>query len=155
MWMQAMHDYGGTITFAPNFAYALAAKRSRDKDLEGLDLSKLRIAGCGAEPINPQVMRAFAERFGRVGFKPERADAVLRHGRGDARDQLPRARHADDHRPRRRRARCDGARPTPAAAGEDSARVGELRSGVPRPRQSKIVDEDGHATCPSARSAKS
>jgi fatty-acyl-CoA synthase len=70
IWMQAMHDYRGTITFAPNFAYALAAKRSRDKDLEGLDLSRIRIAGCGAEPINPRVLRAFADRFGRVGFKP-------------------------------------------------------------------------------------
>jgi fatty-acyl-CoA synthase len=70
MWMQAMHDYGGTITFAPNFAYGLAVKRSRDKDLEGLDLSKIRVAGCGAEPINPQVMRAFCDHFSRVGFKP-------------------------------------------------------------------------------------
>lgn len=70
IWMQAMHDYGGTITFAPNFAYALAVKRSRDKDLEGLDLGKIRIAGCGAEPINQQVLQAFAERFSRVGFKP-------------------------------------------------------------------------------------
>jgi fatty-acyl-CoA synthase len=71
MWMQAMSDYGGTITFAPNFAYGLATKRSRDKDLENLDLRKIRIAGCGAEPINPQVMRAFAEHFGRVGFRKE------------------------------------------------------------------------------------
>jgi fatty-acyl-CoA synthase len=71
MWMQAMHDYGGTITFAPNFAFSLAVKRSRDKDLEGLDLSKVRVAGCGAEPINPQVMRAFAQHFGKVGFKAE------------------------------------------------------------------------------------
>jgi fatty-acyl-CoA synthase len=71
IWMQAMNDYGGTITFAPNFAYSLAVKRSRDKDLEGLDLSKIRIAGCGAEPINPQVMRGFLEHFARVGFKPE------------------------------------------------------------------------------------
>jgi fatty-acyl-CoA synthase len=71
MWMQAMHDYRGTITFAPNFAYALAAKRTRDRDLEGLDLSCVRAAGCGSEPVNPQVMRAFADRFGRAGFKPE------------------------------------------------------------------------------------
>jgi fatty-acyl-CoA synthase len=68
MWMQAMHDYGGTIMFAPNFAYALAVKRTRDRDLEGLDLSKVRIAGCGAEPINPRVLRAFAERFAPAGF---------------------------------------------------------------------------------------
>jgi fatty-acyl-CoA synthase len=70
MWMEAMSQYGGTITFAPNFAYSLIVKRSRDKDLEGLDLSKLRIAGCGAEPINANVMRAFADRFAQVGFKP-------------------------------------------------------------------------------------
>ncbi len=70
MWMQAMHEYGGTITFAPNFAYSLAVKRSRDKDLEGLDLSRIRIAGCGAEPINAQVMRSFADRFAPVGFDP-------------------------------------------------------------------------------------
>jgi fatty-acyl-CoA synthase len=68
MWMEAMSSYGGTITFAPNFAYSLAVKRSRDKDLEGLDLHRVRIAGCGAEPINSQVMRAFADRFAQVGF---------------------------------------------------------------------------------------
>jgi fatty-acyl-CoA synthase len=68
MWMEAMSQYGGTITFAPNFAYGLAAKRTRDKDLEGLQLSKIRIAGCGAEPINPRVLRAFADRFAPAGF---------------------------------------------------------------------------------------
>ncbi len=68
VWIDCMHKYGGTITFAPNFAYGLATKRARDKDLEGLDLSKWRIAGCGAEPINPKVMREFAERFARCGF---------------------------------------------------------------------------------------
>lgn len=68
IWMQAMHDYRATITFAPNFAYALACKRARDKDLEALDLSRIRVAGCGAEPINPRVLRAFAERFKPAGF---------------------------------------------------------------------------------------
>jgi fatty-acyl-CoA synthase len=68
IWMQAMHDHRGTITFAPNFAFGLAAKRSRDKDTEGLDLTRIRVAGCGAEPINAQVLRAFADRFGPAGF---------------------------------------------------------------------------------------
>ena len=71
MWMQAMHDYKATITFAPNFAYGLAAKRTRDKDLETMDLSAVRIAGCGAEPINPEVMRTFADRFAPAGFRAE------------------------------------------------------------------------------------
>jgi fatty-acyl-CoA synthase len=74
MWMQAMSEYGASITFAPNFAYALAAKRSRDKDLEGLDLSRVRVAGCGAEPISANVLRGFIERFAVAGF---RAEALL------------------------------------------------------------------------------
>ena len=71
MWMDAMSKHGGTITFAPNFAFGLAAKRTRDRDLEGMDLSAIRIAGCGAEPINPDVMRRFIERFAPVGFNPK------------------------------------------------------------------------------------
>jgi fatty-acyl-CoA synthase len=71
MWLEALHQQRGNLTFAPNFAYALATKRARDKDLEGLDLRHVRVAGCGAEPINPKVMREFAERFSRVGFRRE------------------------------------------------------------------------------------
>ena len=74
VWMQAVSKYGGTITVTPNFAYALAARRTRDQDLEGLDLSRLRIAGCGAEPINAAVLRQFYNRFAPVGF---RAEALL------------------------------------------------------------------------------
>jgi fatty-acyl-CoA synthase len=68
LWLEALHEHRATITFAPNFAYALATKRARDKDIEGLDLSHMRVAGCGAEPINPKVMREFAQRFARCGF---------------------------------------------------------------------------------------
>jgi fatty-acyl-CoA synthase len=68
IWLETLHQQRATITFAPNFAYALATKRARDRDLDGLDLSRMRIAGCGAEPINPKVMRDFARRFERCGF---------------------------------------------------------------------------------------
>ncbi|HEX4354176.1 MAG TPA: AMP-binding protein, partial [Polyangiales bacterium] len=51
--------------------YALATKRARQRDLEALDLSCVRVAGCGAEPINPRVMREFIARFAPVGFKPQ------------------------------------------------------------------------------------
>ena len=42
----------GTVSFAPNFAYDLCVRRVKDADLEGLDLSRWRVAGCGAEPIH-------------------------------------------------------------------------------------------------------
>src|SRR5579864_4018110 len=63
--------HGGTIAYAPNFAYALCVKRIRASELEGLDLSRWRIAGCGAEPIRPETLEAFATAFASIGFHKE------------------------------------------------------------------------------------
>ena len=68
-WLKAISRYRGTISFAPNFAYDLAVRRVKDRDLDGLDLSCWRIAGCGAEPIHAPTLAAFAERFAPVGFR--------------------------------------------------------------------------------------
>ncbi len=70
-WFQAFTRHRGTIAYAPNFAFALCLKRIREKDLEGIDLSSWRVAGCGAEPIRPETLEQFAETFGKVGFKRE------------------------------------------------------------------------------------
>ena len=68
-WLTAIHKHRGTITFAPNFAYALATRAIKDRNLAGWDLSSLRVAGCGAEPISAPVLRAFADRFAPAGFR--------------------------------------------------------------------------------------
>ena len=70
VWMDTIHKYRGTITFAPNFALGLAAKRANDKRLAALDLSCIRVLGCGAEPINPTTMTNFVNTFGKAGFNP-------------------------------------------------------------------------------------
>ena len=70
-WLKAIQKYGGTITAAPNFAYELCVRKIADKDLEGLDLSSLRIALNGAEPVNPDTLDRFAGRFARYGFRRE------------------------------------------------------------------------------------
>lgn len=67
-WLRAISRHRGTVSFAPHFAYDLCVRRVKDRDLEGLDLSGWRIAGCGAEPIHPSTLEAFAERFAAVGF---------------------------------------------------------------------------------------
>jgi len=67
-WLQTISMYGATVSFGPNFAYALCAKRLREVDLEGLDLSTWRVAGCGAEPINAATLASFVSRFASVGF---------------------------------------------------------------------------------------
>jgi acyl-CoA synthetase (AMP-forming)/AMP-acid ligase II len=69
-WFQAFTKHKGSIAYAPNFAYALSVKRIRKADLEGIDLSTWRVAGCGAEPIRPETLEGFCEAFGKVGFKP-------------------------------------------------------------------------------------
>lgn len=69
VWMQAVHRHRGTISFAPNFAFGLASKRFRAT--EGLDLSSLRVLGCGAEPINARTIREFVDTFAPHGLRPE------------------------------------------------------------------------------------
>jgi fatty-acyl-CoA synthase len=70
LWLEAIHKYRGTVTYAPNFAYQLLTKRVKPRDLEGLDLSTLRVAGCGAEPIRAQTLKDFAEKLAPAGFRP-------------------------------------------------------------------------------------
>ncbi len=67
-WLQAISRHKGTVSFAPNFAYALAVKRIKERELDGVDLSTWRVAGCGAEPIRPETLDAFAKCFAKVGF---------------------------------------------------------------------------------------
>src|SRR5207244_2719987 len=68
-WLRAISRHRGTISFAPNFAYDLCVRRVKDNDLQNLDLSCWRIAGCGAEPVHPPTLVAFAQRMSRVGFR--------------------------------------------------------------------------------------
>jgi acyl-CoA synthetase (AMP-forming)/AMP-acid ligase II len=70
IWLRAISRFRGTISPAPNFAYALCLKRVRDADLEGVDLSSWRYALNGAEPVSAEVMRRFKERFSHHGFDP-------------------------------------------------------------------------------------
>ena len=68
VWLRTMSEDRGTISFAPNFGYALAARRT--KSTEGLDLSAVRVLGCGAEPIQPDVIAGFFELFSEAGLNP-------------------------------------------------------------------------------------
>ena len=70
-WLRAIHNYGGTLSAAPNFAYELCLNRLEDEDIAGLDLSSWRIAFNGAEAVNPVTLQRFIERFADYGFKPE------------------------------------------------------------------------------------
>jgi fatty-acyl-CoA synthase len=70
-WLWALHRHRATLTAAPNFAYELAVRKIADSDIQGLDLSSLRAALNGAEPVNAATLDRFAARFTRYGFPRE------------------------------------------------------------------------------------
>lgn len=71
LWPDLISRYQGTITAAPNFAYAIAARRMRGVDDGAFDLSRLRIALNGAEPIDPAAVKMFTDEGARFGLRPE------------------------------------------------------------------------------------
>jgi fatty-acyl-CoA synthase len=67
LWADLISRHRGTITAAPNFGYALLARRLANTD-ELFDLSSLRFALNGAEPIEPAAVRAFITAGARFGL---------------------------------------------------------------------------------------
>ena len=70
-WLWALHTHRGTLSPAPNFAYDLCSQRIPDADLEGLDLSSVRMLLNGSETVRPESLRRFITRFVPYGLKPE------------------------------------------------------------------------------------
>jgi fatty-acyl-CoA synthase len=73
-WLRWMSDFRGTVTCAPNFGYALAARALRRVD--DIDLSSWRLGLNGAEPIDPTSVEAFLEAGARHGLDPNTAFCV-------------------------------------------------------------------------------
>ena len=71
IWMETISKYKGTVTFAPNFAYGLATKRTPPEKVKQMDLSQVRLLGAGAEPNNPQTLAGFMAHFAPAGLKAE------------------------------------------------------------------------------------
>lgn len=67
-WMRAIHRHRGTISGGPNFSYELCLRRIDDREMEGFDLSSWRFAFNGAEPVSPDTLNSFQERFSRWKF---------------------------------------------------------------------------------------
>ncbi len=68
-WLDAIHQHRGTLSAAPNFAYALCTKRITDDAMRHWDLSCWRWAFNGAEPVQPDTLSEFARRFQPAGVR--------------------------------------------------------------------------------------
>ncbi|MFZ0639543.1 MAG: AMP-binding protein [Candidatus Acidiferrales bacterium] len=142
-WLQAISRHRGTLSPAPNFAYELCVRKIDERDMEGLDLSCWRAALNGAEPVRPETLERFAEKFARCGFRREAllpvyglAEASLgvaapEMGTGARVDRIERAPFQN------------GGRAVPAIEQNDTT-LQFVSVGYPLPRMEiRIVDEQG------------
>ncbi|WP_066913725.1 AMP-binding protein [Millisia brevis] len=67
-WLSWLHESGATITAAPNFAYDILGRFG--SLVRDIDLSRVRYAISGGEPIDPDAFDTFIEVAARVGLDP-------------------------------------------------------------------------------------
>ena len=77
-WMQLLGKNGLSYSCAPDFAFDLAARRTSDDDMSGLDLGDVVGIINGAERVHPATISRFNERFARFNLK----DTVIRPSYG-------------------------------------------------------------------------
>jgi long-chain fatty acid adenylyltransferase FadD28 len=77
-WMQLLASNTHAFSGAPNFAFELAARKTSDDDMAGLDLGDVIGVINGSERVQPATLKRFAERFARFNFQ----DTVLRPAYG-------------------------------------------------------------------------
>jgi fatty-acyl-CoA synthase len=67
-WMEWLSHYGGTATAGPNFSWVLATRALRTAS--GIDLSRLRVALNGAEPVDPDSVERYVGAAVEHGMDP-------------------------------------------------------------------------------------
>jgi long-chain fatty acid adenylyltransferase FadD28 len=143
-WMQLLASNRYAFSSAPNFAFEIAAKKTSDDDMAGLDLGEVRGIGSGSERINPATIKRFTERFARFNLR----DTVLRPGYGLAEatvyvvtgrpGQIPKTVRFDSDKLTAGKAeRCENGGGTPLVS-----------YGVPHSPTVRIVDPDTMTECP-------
>ena len=70
-WLRAITEFEATVAGGPNFAYELCLQKIHPEHMEGLDLSKWKVAFNGAEPVRAETLKLFTERFAPIGFRQE------------------------------------------------------------------------------------
>jgi fatty acid CoA ligase FadD21 len=77
-WMRALAESSQAFSAAPNFAFDLAARKTTDNDLAGVDLGGVLGIINGAERVEPATLERFADRFSHFNFR----DHMLRPSYG-------------------------------------------------------------------------
>jgi acyl-CoA synthetase (AMP-forming)/AMP-acid ligase II len=68
-WLQAISNYRGTTSGAPDFAYDLCVRKITPEQRSRLDLSCWQVAFSGSEPVRKQTLEKFTKNFAPCGFR--------------------------------------------------------------------------------------
>ena len=71
LWLKLISDNRGTVSSCPPSGYGLCATRLRLADQDKYDLSSWRVAGVGAERIDPRLLERFSQLLAPSGFDPK------------------------------------------------------------------------------------
>ncbi len=141
-WLQDIHRRRGTMSAAPNFAYELCVRRIRDEDIEGIDLSSWRCALNGAEPVRPETIERFVQRFSKYGFRRETMMPVFGLAESSVGLCIPRVQRGPRF-DRVDRAAFEKGQAAPAAEGDAHANVFVCVGPALPEHGIRVVDEGG------------
>ena len=131
---------------APNFAFELAARKTSDADMAGLDLGACQGIISGSERIHPATLNRFFDRFAPYHFR-ERNDASLIWFGG--RNCLCRQPAEERHSPAGGSLRSrEAIRRAPRNACDEKSGAPLLSYGTPKSPIVRIVDPDACVECP-------
>ena len=144
-WMQLLASNSHAFSAAPNFAFELAARKTSDDDMAGLDLGNVLGILSGSERVQPATLQRFAERFARFNL----------HGQGDPARRMEWQKRRCMWRPAKRvnhqKSFISSPKKLTAATRSGRASGGGtplVSYGVPQSPMVRIVDPDTSTECP-------
>lgn len=143
-WMQLLASNSHTYTAAPNFAFELAARKTSDDDMAGLDLSDVLVIVTGSERVHPATLRRFTQRFARFNL----GEAVIRPSYGLAEATVYVASRAAGQPPAIVRFESEKLTAGNAERCESAGGTPLISYGVPRSPMIRIVDPETRMECP-------
>jgi fatty acid CoA ligase FadD21 len=143
-WVRSLAENPHAWSAAPNFAFDLAARKTTDSDLAGLDLGGVLGIISGAERVEPATLHRFVDRFAHFNFRDHMmrpsyglAEATVWVATGTWSESSEAARFDLGELSAGRAQRC------PAGTGTEL-----VKYKVPQSPTLRIVDSDTNRECP-------
>jgi fatty acid CoA ligase FadD28 len=143
-WIQLLARNSHALSAGPNFAFELAARKTSDDDMAGLDLGNVLSILNGSERVQPATLQRFTERFARFNLQ----DRVLRPSYGMAEATLYVATREAGQPPQIVHFESEELTAGLAKRSASGGGTQLVGYGVPRSPMVRIVDPEARIECP-------